>query len=259
MQYTQTTLLMCVGLVFAILLALEAGRLVGAALRRRHPGESFEGSGAAEGAVFALLGLLIAFTFSGAAARFEERRHLIAEEANDIGTAWLRLELLPSEAQAPLRASFRRYLDLRIDAFKHAEDAEKTAEVLAEAGALQSQIWSSAVAASRLPGSHPDAAKLLLPALNEMIDITTTRLVATRNHPPLVIYFMLAGLGITGGLLIGHELSGRRHRPWLHLLVFGLVMGATLYVILDLEYPRRGLIRIDGADQVLLDLRASMD
>ena len=91
-----------------------------------------------------------------------------------------------------------------------------------------------------------------------MIDITTTRLVATRTHPPLVIYFMLAALGITSALLIGYDLSGKPGRPWLHLLAFALVMAATLYVILDLEFPRRGLIRIDDADQVLLDLRASM-
>ncbi|MFM7785597.1 MAG: DUF4239 domain-containing protein [Gammaproteobacteria bacterium] len=259
MHHLENTLLFCLGLFVAIMLALEAGRVAGIAFRRRHPGESPEGSGAAEGAVFALLGLLIAFTFSGAAERFEERRHLIAEEANDIGTAWLRLDLLQPEAQPSLRDSFRRYLDLRIDTFRHAEDAETTASLLAESAVMQERIWRSAVEATRLPGSHPDAAKLLLPSLNEMIDITTTRQVATRNHPPVAIYLMLAGLGITAGLLIGYELSGRRHRPWLHILVFGVVMGATLYVILDLEYPRLGLIRIDGADQVLIDLRSGMD
>jgi len=258
MDHTLTTLTFCVVLFFAILLALELGRKIGQRSRQRHPEESAGGSGAAEGAVFALLGLLIAFTFSGAAARFEERRHLITEEANDIGTAWLRVDLLPSEAQAGVRASFKRYLDVRIEVFRHAEDREMTEKLLSESNALQESIWSSSIAGSRLPGAHPDAAKLLLPALNEMIDITTTRLVATRNHPPMVIFLMLAGLGVTGALLIGHELAGRRHRPWLHLLVFGLVMGVTLYVILDLEFPRRGLIRIDDADQVLVDLRASM-
>jgi hypothetical protein len=108
-------------------------------------------------------------------------------------------------------------------------------------------------------GAAPDAAKLLLAALNEMIDITTTRQVATRNHPPLVIFLMLATLSLMGGLLIGYELAGKKHRDWLHMLIFPLLMAVTLYVILDLEFPRRGLIRIDAADEVLIELRQSMD
>jgi hypothetical protein len=82
-------------LLGAILFGISTGRR-----RRRELGEAAElGTGAVDGAVYALLGLLIAFTFSGAAARFDERRGLIVEEANDIGTAWLRLDMLPASAQ----------------------------------------------------------------------------------------------------------------------------------------------------------------
>lgn len=259
MPHALNTLFFSLALFVAILLALECGRRIGGVLRARHPGVEAKGSGAAEGAVFSLLGLLIAFTFSGAAARFEERLHLVTEEANDIGTAYLRVDLLPADQQPALRALFRRYVELRIETFRHAQDPAEASAVLAEAVTLQKQIWSAAVAGSGLPGAAPDAAKLLLPALNEMIDMTTTRLMATRNHPPLAIFFMLAALGVMGGVLIGYELSEKRRREWLHMLAFALVMAATLYVILDLEFPRRGLIRIDEADQVLIDLMADME
>src|SRR6185436_12330422 len=90
-------------LFLGMLLASQAGRRLRMATRARNPGAETKGSGAAEAAVFGLVGLLIAFTFSGAASRFEARRHLITAEANAIGTAWLRLDLLPADAQPEIR------------------------------------------------------------------------------------------------------------------------------------------------------------
>ena len=108
------------GLFAGMILLLEVGRRLG---RRRH-GRDEEGAraglGAVEGAVFALLGLLIAFTFSSAASRFDTRRQLIVQEGNAIGTAWLRLDLLLSSAQPELRDLFRRFLDRpRVPSARH--------------------------------------------------------------------------------------------------------------------------------------------
>ena len=100
---------------------------------------------------------------------------------------------------------------------------------------------------------------VLLPALNQMIDITTTRLMAARNHPPRVVYVMLAGFILAGAFLAGYAMARGRSRSWTHVLVFAAVMTATFYVILDIEYPRLGLIRVDDADEVLVDLRRQME
>jgi hypothetical protein len=81
-----------------------------------------KGLGAIEGAIFGLLGLILAFSFSGALTRFDARRHLVVEEANDIGTAWLRVALLPADAQPPMRDLFRRYLDSRIEVYRKVPD-----------------------------------------------------------------------------------------------------------------------------------------
>ena len=258
MNHTLNTGLLALGLFLAILAALELGRRLGLRVRHRSPDGELKGSGAAEGAVFGLLGLLIAFTFSGAADRFEDRRQLITQEANAIGTAWLRVDLLPAPEAAAVRDQMRRYLNARIETFQRLTEPEALAEASERAAQLQQQIWSAAVAGSRAGGAAPDAAKLLLPALNEMIDITTTRLVATRTHPPVAIYLMLGVLSLMGGLLIGYELAAKPRRDWLQMLIFPLVMSVSLFVILDLEFPRRGLIRVDSADLVLVELRASM-
>ena len=97
MSFLSLNLLMAAGFVAGILVCFELGRRIGRSALAAGPDGLAKGVGPAEGAVFALLGLIIAFMFSGAAARFEARHHLVTQEANAIGTAWLRLDLLPLE------------------------------------------------------------------------------------------------------------------------------------------------------------------
>ena len=110
-----------------------------------------------------------------------------------------------------------------------------------------------------MDGAPPPATMLLLPALNQMIDITTTRTMAAQMHPPRVIFLMLFGLVLSSALLAGYGMAGGRSRDWLHILAFAVVLALTVYVIIDIEYPRLGLIQIDAFDQVIADVRASMN
>jgi hypothetical protein len=114
------------------------------------------------------------------------------------------------------------------------------------------------VAAGRAEGVAPAAPMLLLPALNAMIDITTTRTMAMQIHPPMVIFVMLFGLALAGSLLVGYAMAASKARSWLHMFGFAFVMAAAIYVILDIEYPRFGFIRVDAFDQALVELRESM-
>jgi hypothetical protein len=141
---------------------------------------------------------------------------------------------------------FRQYLAARVSAYRNVADPGAMAAALAAAAGLQDRIWASTVAALRHPQTPPQTAILLLPALNEMIDITTTRAVAFQNHPPRVIFFLLAGVGLACSLLLGYA--------WFYILLFAATISLTLFVILDLEYPRYGMIRIDAADQALVEL-----
>jgi hypothetical protein len=245
-------------LFLAMLIFAEVGRRIGIARLALDPEGLTKGSGAAEAAVFGLLGLLIAFTFSGAASRFEDRRNLINSEANAIGTAYLRIDLVPADTQPELRTLFRRYLDVRTATYRDVADLTTTKAKLAEGVALQGNIWAKAWAACRRPEAPPQAAMLLLPALNEMIDITTTRETATRNHPPFAVFLLLCAVSLIGALLVGYATSPNKERGWFHTVVFAAVLALTVYVIVDLEFPRLGLIRIDTDDQVLYELRKSM-
>jgi hypothetical protein len=258
MSFTYAVLLLAIGLFLGMLCLLETGRLLG----RRHKASDDEkeekGIGAVEGAVFGLLGLLLAFTFAGASERFDTRRHLIVEEANAIGTAYLRLDLLNQDARDPLREKFRNYLDSRLAVYRKIPDMKAVQEELDRSVALQHDLWSGAVAACHNADLPAPAAQLLLPALNEMIDITTTRTMATKMHPPFIVFTMLAVLALASALLIGYSMAAGGTRSWIHMLAFAFFMTLTIYVIVDMEYPRLGFIRVDAFDKVLVDLRQDM-
>jgi hypothetical protein len=241
-----------------MLILLEAGRRLGLS-RRLKESEGEKGNlSTIDSALFAMFGLLVAFTFSGAALRFNEKRMLIAEEVNTIETANLRLHLVPEEAQSELKGLFHRYVDSRLETYRRLPNMEAAKLEMAQSKRLQEEIWTKAVAATRLPDSHPDAGKLLLPALNNMIDIDTTRTMALQAHPPQIIYALLFVLGLICSLLAGYQMARTQRRSWLHILGFTIITVIIVYVIIDVEYPRTGLIRLEAGDQLMVDLRENM-
>jgi len=245
-------------LFVGILISLEAGRRFGVNRRPRESEGERDSLGIIEGAIFGMLGLVLAFTFSGAASRFNEKRWLIAEEVNTIETAYLRVQLLPPVAQPELRELFRRYVDSRVATYRKLPDMAAAEKEMSGYKELQHEIWTKSVAASILPGSHPDAGKLLLPALNNMIDISTTRTMALQIHPPRVIFALLFVLGVNCSVLAGYRIATGGHRSWLHVFGFAVMMVIIVFVTLDVEYPRAGLIRLESPDQLLLNIRESL-
>jgi hypothetical protein len=251
-----------VGVFIAILFLLEAGRRIGMRDHAKDPENAGKGLGPLEGAVFGLMGLLIGFTFSGAGSRFDARRQLIADETNAVGTAYLRLDLLPASAQPKLRDSFRRYLDSRLDFYRSLpDDAAEAKAANDRTAALQADIWSQAVEATHEISREANGnavTSLVIQSLNEMIDITTTRMVALQIHPPAPVYWVLVALVLACSVLAGYETAARKMRSWIHIFGFAVIVAGSILLILDYEYPRIGLIRVDPADQVLIDLRNSM-
>jgi hypothetical protein len=257
MGFIKIAPLLCILLFVGIVVAFEIGRRVGMRRIAVDPEGAHKGVGAVEGAVFALVGLLIAFTFSGAAARFDARRDLIVQETNSIGTAWLRLDLLPASQQPAVRELFRQYLDARLDAYGKLPDLAAAHASLAHAAQLQAEIWEHAIDGIRDTNSPP-MTTVLLPALNDMFDIATTRTQAGRMHPPVIIFGMLITLILAGAVLVGYAMAGGQRRNWLHITGFALATSLAVYVIVDLEYPRVGFIRVDATDEMLVELRAGM-
>jgi hypothetical protein len=230
----------------AILLSIEAGHRLG--LRRNRNIEGTSSTLAAS--VFGLMALLVAFTFYGAASRFDIRRNLIVEEADYIGTAYLRLDLLPLEAQHELREDFRKYLTSRVATFHKVPDLEAVKAELARSEVLQQEIWKKAVAGTRT--SNPATQQLVLSAINQMIDITNAATVALTTHPPTPVFAMLGLSVIVSSLLAGYAMSTSRARDWVSIIAFASLLSTTVYVIIDYEFPRIGIIRIDPVDEVLV-------
>ncbi|MEO6829548.1 MAG: hypothetical protein ABI164_07025 [Acidobacteriaceae bacterium] len=228
----------------AMVIFMELGRRL--RIRRKVEGQN----SAIEGAVFALFGLLLAFTFSGAMNRYDAHRILIVQETNNIDTAYLRLDLLPSASQPKLRRLFRDYTNSRLYLY-----GTVAPEIAPESARLQQEIWSSAVAASQTAGASPDAAKLLLPAINDMINITSARKNAFNMHPPWIVYLLLFVLSCCCAFMAGYGMASRN---WLYILAFAFVVMFTVYATLQIEYPRRGLTRFIHGDRKLISLRDSM-
>ncbi|HXC17884.1 MAG TPA: hypothetical protein VNV60_10630 [Holophagaceae bacterium] len=239
-------------LLLALIALIELGRRIGTRRLAEDADGATKGVSAVEAAIFGLFGLLLAFTFSGAASRFDARRDLIVKEANAIGTAYLRVDMMPAAIQPKLREDFRAYVDARLAFYRAGAGADS-----APYAALQNTIWSEAAAAAKEAPSTPPA-MLMLPALNDMIDITTTRAVASQTHPPAVIYGLLFLMTLVSALFVGFGMAGARTRGWLHIVGYAVVMVGALYIIMDFEYPRLGIIRVDAVDQVLVDLRAGL-
>jgi hypothetical protein len=256
MPFKLTTLLVALGLLVGMMLCLEAGRRIGVR-RREIAGERAASVAPIEGAIFALFGLLIAFTFSSAASRYDTRREQIVAEANAIGTAYLRIDLLPAEAQPALRGLFRTYLQSRIETYRKLPDLDAALAEYQRSVALQGQIWTQSVVAAKSSGS-PAVLQLVVSSLNDMIDITTTRLAASRTHLPQVIFVLLAVLALAASLVAGFSTAADARRSWLHTSLFAFVIAASIFVIIDLEYPRLGFIRIDAADRLLLEVLEGM-
>jgi hypothetical protein len=256
MDYTIVMLALAAGLFLGIVLLLELGRRLGKRRLERDSESARSGVALAEGAVFGLLGLLIAFSFSGAAERFQERRELITAEANAIGTAWLRLDLMPPDTQPAMRERMRSYVDSRLAVYRAVHDDAAFSDAIARVSTEQAELWRGAISARGQSDQGWD--KLVLPALNDMFDVAGKRTHAFRWHPPAIIFMLLCALGLGCALLAGFAMASAPRRPLVHMLAFAAVVSVTVYVILDLEFPRQGLLRVDDDDQVLVELRDGM-
>jgi hypothetical protein len=196
--------------IFAGLVAfVELGRWFGGRWRALGEGRE-EGAGSAiDAAVFALFGLLIAFSFSGALERFDHRRTLIVAEANAIQTAYLRLDLLPTSTQPALRTLFREYVESRLAYYRKIAEVQEARAERDRALALKEVIWKQTIEAARATG---DTAVLILvgSGLNAMIDAEVERIAALHRHPPLVIFGMLFAVGFAAAFLAGYSTAGRR-------------------------------------------------
>jgi hypothetical protein len=208
-----------------------------------------------QAALLGVLALLLGFTFSMAMTRFEVRKQLILEEANAIGTTLLRAQLLPDPPRKEVSHLLRQYVEVRLAFYDAGVDQKRLKEANDRTDRLHKQLWSHAAA---LGEKDPRAVTtgLFIQSLNEVIDLHAKRITALENHVPEIILELLyiVALMATGLIGYGCGLGGRRN--FFVTAMASILIAAVILVIVDLDRPRRGLIRV--SQQRMVDLRDSL-
>ncbi len=232
--------------------ALESGYRFGAWRHARQPGEKEQPVVAIVGSILGLVALLLGFTFNLSASRFEARRQAVLEEANAIGTTYLRARLLPAEHGSRVEELLREYVAARLSAV----EPGKLEASIQRSEELHRQLWveADAVAASN-EGSIMTS--LFIQSLNDVIDLHAKRIfVGLRSRIPMVIWLGLFGLSLLGIAAVGYEcgLSATRRSPMLVVLVISFA--SVILLIQDLDRSQEGLLQV--GQHALIELQKSM-
>ncbi len=211
---------------------------------------------ALKASVLGMVALLLGFSFSITSNRFSDRSRIVLEEANSIGTCYLRAGLLGESAKNRIRESLRRYTDARLEHFDkglNPADYDRTLKLMREA---LNELW---LAVSDSVKAEPDLVRTsqIVPAANAVIDLSATTEWATRNKLPGSVVVLLGICIVISGALIGHssgETGKRNMGLWTALNILVVLI---VFVILDFDRSRRGLIQIDHTP--LVEARKSME
>lgn len=248
--------------VFIILLLILGisvllGRKIGSSQLKNHAQAKLEIVGVAESAVFGLLALLIAFTFSGAYDRYESRKIHLVEEADIFDRAYNYIDLVPENIQPELRIYMRAYFEQYIAVFKNITHPETVRQDLAKAQVLEDKIWFAVVAATK-ESSNKALPQIYIPVINDMFEAAHTGYYLTRIHPPLIIFALLIGLAVLGAFLVGYNSAENKQQLPIHSLCYILLTAITIYIIMNMEYARVGFIGLDAFDEILIQMRNKM-
>jgi hypothetical protein len=190
-------------------------------------------------AALTLLGLLIGFSFSMAAGRFDQRKNLEEAEANAIGTEFLRADLLAAADRARVRELLKKYVELRIR-FYLADSRGELGPINAETSGLQNEMWAAVVASA---GRQPDpVVALVVSGMNDVINAQGYTLAAWRYRVPVSAVVLMAAIAVLCNVLVGYSSSV----PPLSivLLILPVLVAIAFMLIDDIDTPRRGLIRV---------------
>lgn len=249
--------LLAVGWVFLatlalVLLSVEGGYRLGLRQRARAPEEKDTTVGAMVGAMLGLLAFLLAFTFGLAANRFEAKRTIVVDEANAVGTTWLRAGMLPQPQRSEVRKLLREYVDVRLAGVQQ----NSVEQAIRRSEELHTQLWAHATAVGT---RHPESIQvgLFVQSLNETIDLHAKRIqIGIRSPIPSIVWIILYGVAILSLGVMGYQggLSGSRRS--LAVITVAAAFSGVIWLIADLDRSQQGLLRV--SQQALIDVRNSM-
>jgi hypothetical protein len=236
-----TELLVAICLIAGVIAAHEVGFWLGSLTRSAD--EPFDRQiSLVRTSTAALVAFLVGFAFSGAASRFIDRLDIIVKEANALGTAYLRADTIAEPQRGELKAALKEYTADRVTLLSR-EGHDQIEHLLAKVRGLHQRMWRSAMSATQ---DNAPLMAVVLPPINEVIDLHSTHLAMARRHLPIPIMTVLLGTAAIGVGLIGFG-NGRVGRRFSVLdSVYGAVLAAALWMTVDLDYPSFGIIRVSN-------------
>jgi hypothetical protein len=195
-----------------------------------------------EGAILTLLGLIIGFTFSMATTRYDQRKNLEEEEANAIGTEYVRVDFLPAEDAARVKELLRRYTELRVE-FYGAPYGERLARINDETAKVQDELWTTVARAAK--AQPTPLAELTSRGMNDVLNSQGYTQAAWWNRIPRAAWYLLFLIAILSTALLGYGASGN----WTLLsMVLPLAIGISFFLIADIDSPRGGVIHVHAVN-----------
>lgn len=187
------------------------------------------------------------------ASRYNDRKEVIIEEANNIGTAILRCDLYPDSIKKALKSNFKDYVDARIEYYDAGIDTEKINRTKTKTETKSAAIWNIVMIESQKT-ENMLRSQQMIPAVNDMIDVVTKREDLKNATVPESIFWLLFMLILSSSFIIGYSADVKKTNP---ILIFGfsLMTALTVFLILDLDRPRRGIITVDNSHQKIVELK----
>jgi hypothetical protein len=249
--YRTDSALLCGALFCLMVLSIFAGSKLGKISFIKHKDSA--GNTTIVSALFGLLGFLLAVTFGMSGSRFDARRDAIINESNAIGTAILRSDLYPDAVRKEFRNEFKRYLEARIDYYEAGRNVQKKDAASRAADSLELFLWKVATEEAT---RNPDfiRSNQMIPALNDMFDNATICNAREKARVPDSIVALLLALSISSAFYAGYISVGKGKLDWFIIIGFCILTSLVMYITLDLDRPRRGLINLDSTHQTMTDL-----
>lgn len=251
-MYDINSALIAALLFISMLLLIEVGYRVGRKYKSNTNEPSKAHISAIQGSLLGVLALILGFTFSLSLQRYDSRSSEVVNEANTIGTTFLRAQLLPAAIAAPAQSLLTDYVKLRVESGKVTlVDQDEREQLLAESKTLQNKLWALAVQSAQ-QDAGPVKSGLFIQSLNDMIDALESRNAALDKHVPEVVLLLLYGTFLMTGSIVGFSAGLAGHRTsFVTYIMVGLIV-LLVFVIVDLDRPRRGFIEVSQKSLITL-------
>lgn len=242
-------------LFFVLMIAAtEAGFHLGRKSEASTPDKAKSQISAVEDGILGILALLLGFTMFMVVTRFEARKQLVLDEANAIGTSYLRTALLPAPEGSEIASLLRQYIDVRVQYGTASSDLNPVEGLNAQTTRLQNELWVRAVAYGQ-NDPNPVRTGLLLQSLNQVIDLESAQRMAFQNSVPKSVIYVNGIVGLLAAMLVGYTFGLNGRRQIFPTFALAVAITLVLALIIDLDRPRSGFIRV--SQQPMIDLQHS--